>query len=435
MYTCSNLLVFIFLIFKTCVALQFLLEPVDTDAVENEEGFFFCIVRDLLDDQELGWFQGPVRLSNNTQVLVDNNRYNFDYDEDFGQYRLVINSVSRQDGMSTFSCRIIQNGVVVLQSREAKLRVSEIPNRLYPICLPLRSRYKVGDRVVVSCKSEVTTPAVSLTVSSADSAVGQSLQYDYSEHKYVYLRYSFSAQAKNNGDVFTCSMTSPSMKEVRTCNTSPLNVYFKPNVTIQGPKQIDYEREEIFICYSNSNPQAFRYHWRFEPPIHPNRYKTLDNILQLVESNQDLIGSVVVCVAENAIGNGTCEFMLNGAEESTAETHLLSTTSGRESIYFTEQPQIWWDSNRNNVLISLGAITVFLIAAFIPLCIIKCYTMERKNPSYYKTSMTDYTESANQLSQALPLSGQVATWNRSVGVQVRTTRGRGQSESPAHRYV
>ncbi|XP_033107900.1 Down syndrome cell adhesion molecule-like [Anneissia japonica] len=230
-------------------AVRFIQNPADISTIEGNRVFFFCIVDDLHDSQVVSWMRDDTKLSSGNRIFKLLSTYTVTVDKVVGQYRLMIDPVSRDDGLHKYFCSVFQGSNSILESNSASLTVLEVPANYFPICSPLQTSYLLGATVTLTCKSELTSPLVDLWwIRDRHTLANGQFNIDH-EKKVVHLTYSFQPELSDVGTIFTCCLSSSTVFVSRNCSTSPLQIYTNPKVSIQGTQLLTEDKEAIFICH------------------------------------------------------------------------------------------------------------------------------------------------------------------------------------------
>ncbi|XP_071945687.1 cell adhesion molecule 3-like [Antedon mediterranea] len=441
---------YILMLHRTYSFSRFIKEPLDENQAEGDLTYFNCIVRELDETQYVSWLHNGRKISKNGVIIINTySHYSIDYDSTFGKCNLKIQNIKRSD-QGEFVCTVYDsNDWIVDKSRTANFTVLEIPQQQYPICSSTKTSYRVGQRVVLQCISEKTTPLALLkwvnNIGGSESGLKESLSGNYEK------TYSFTAKQSDNREIFTCELTTSANPSLyRNCSIGPLDVLYAPVVRIEQTRDVILGNEAIFICYSDANPQETTFEWSFDPPISENIF-VLENdiILRIKNTINRLNGTSVICTVTNSIGSGSSKLIINvKSKEST--NNVVETNNAKETKKFekpnernknksknqnsnSNQPllQTRTPNNNNNssnyisislvVIIALVCIIVILGLAMIPVGYMR-YTRRQPSDTISRgrpVSIPDvYFEPRDHIYPMLPQLGLAAPWMRTVGVQV-----------------
>ncbi|XP_033107805.1 cell adhesion molecule 2-like [Anneissia japonica] len=441
-----------FLLFLACIYpsssfTEFRFEPQNNRQPEGGVAYFTCMVVDLNDMEYVSWIYGDEKISEDG-IILDNQldeRYNIDGNALLGTFNLHIRNVQREDS-GQFVCTVFnRENHLIAQSQPANLTVLQIPREHYPLCSPISASYKIGENIVVTCRSEITNPLADLTWKRNDAEV-RSSQVETSIKTDAYIiSYSFIASKNDQGSMFICEMTTPANIAIRrNCSTGPINVLYAPHVRIEQTDVAMLGKEAIFICYSDSNPPEVTFEWNINSQLNEDMY-TLENerILRILHTQKDINGTIIECKVTNSIGSRSQTFKIlifnSGSKDAKSPLEKTKIKTGIEENNLDKEktnskrtkPETIDPVNRNKknkdfsisliIAIAVACIIVILGLALIPVGYMR-YTRRQPNDTVSRgrpVSIPDvYFEPKDHVDPMLPQLGLAAPWMRTVGVQV-----------------
>ncbi|XP_033107809.1 uncharacterized protein LOC117109547 [Anneissia japonica] len=424
----------------------FRLEPQNNRQPEGGVAYFNCMLVGLNNMEYVSWIHDGKKISEDGTILNNqlDDRYYIDGNAFLGIFNLHIRNVQREDSGS-FVCTVFnRKNHLIAQSQPANLTVLQIPRENYPLCSTISASYKIGESIVVTCRSEITDPLADLTWKRNDAEV-RSSQVETSIKTDAYIiSYSFIASKNDQRSTFTCEMTTPANTAIRrNCSTGPINVLYAPHVRIQQTDVVILGNEAIFICYSDSNPPEVKFEWNFYPPLDENKY-TLENdrILRILNTEKDINGTIIECKVTNSIGSRsqTSKIIIFSSSSKDFKSPIEDKikTDIEENNPFTEKtnskhtnPETI-DSKKQDkknadfsvslvIAIAVTCIIVILGLALIPVGYMR-YTRRQPSDTISRgrpVSIPDvYFEPKDHVDPMLPQLGLAAPWMRTVGVQV-----------------
>ncbi|XP_033107808.1 cell adhesion molecule 2-like [Anneissia japonica] len=436
-----------FLVFSVCQTSSFsgfLKQPTDEKQAEGELAYFNCIIKRLDNTEYVSWLHNGHKISEDDRIIDRRNidRYSIDYDPDVRKYNLQIQNVQRRDS-GEYTCTIYNSGgIIVAESKSANFTVLQIPREHYPICSPIAARYSRGQAIIISCISENIEPPVRLKWKRNSVDITSGIDRKMTDDNHV-VNYSFLAKKSDNRAMFICELTTSANPSIRrNCSCGPINIIYAPVVRIKQTGNIVLDKEAIFICYSDANPEEERFEWIFNPPIDRNMYLLEnDRILRITDMKRILNNTKVMCQVTNSMGIGSSVLYINiksqvSSEESKAD--YVDTTKSENKdrpkdkksipnhqLLITTSP----DQQKNTthisisliVAIAVASIVVILGLAMIPVGYMR-YTRRQPSDTVSRgrpVSIPDvYFEPKDHVDPMLPQLGLSAPWMRTVGVQV-----------------
>ncbi|XP_033107803.1 uncharacterized protein LOC117109540 [Anneissia japonica] len=422
-------------------------EPDKETQPEGGLAYFNCIVVNLNGMEYVSWIHDGKKISKDGTILDKklDDRYNVDSNALLGTFNLHIRDVQRKDS-GIFVCAVFKgNNQLVAESQPANLTVLQIPREHYPLCSPILASYKIGENIIVTCRSEITDPLADLTWKRNDGEVRSSqVQTSIKTDAYI-ISYSFIISKNDQRSMLICEMTTPANTAIRrNCSTGPINVLYAPHVRIEQTDVAMLGKEAIFICYSDSNPPEVTFEWNFNPALDEDMH-TIQNerILRILNTQKDINGTIIECKVTNSIGSRsqTSKITIFTSVSKPTETALGKEeikTGTKENNLDTEKTNSKHTNsetikpvhrNKKNedfsisliIAIAVACIIVILGLALIPVGYMK-YTRRQPSDTVSRgrpVSIPDvYFEPKDHVDPMLPQLGLAAPWMRTVGVQV-----------------
>ncbi len=419
----------------------FLNAPEDTETLNGQDVTFHCTVLHLERTHFVLWYRGNMPLTNGSHVLREPHRYVVKGNPPLGQYDLEIRDVSLSDDANYF-CVVHQAGreFPVLSSDPARLEILSIPDEKYPTCKPLeKATYKVGERIRLTCKSERGNPPVMLTWNRANRAIHSKVTQDDTVIGYRHLHYDTTITAADHDATFQCKMTTTAAKVTiqRSCSLGPLDVLYKPQVSVQAsPKTAVAEETVSLFCDVSANPAPRQYKWSFSKPIDPNQLTYSRNNQQLeiaaaVANNK----TTITCNATNSEGSALAHFTLivmdpNSVDSTSNPTLLLN---GATKPPKAASPDDTFDLKPEVLAVIAGTLAlIVLVLILLILVTCRCTLQQNKSsppppphpviygaPELFYDQGSVYFEPKDRISiRDMPTLMRPAPWHRTVGVQV-----------------
>ncbi|XP_033118888.1 kin of IRRE-like protein 1 [Anneissia japonica] len=405
-------------------ALEFRDHPQDITAIEGTTVEMTCVLEQEVPDSSLSWIRNGNTLTEGRKILESSPIFNRDVDTGTSllsrkstYYRLEIRSVLYSDS-GVYACAVDQNGIEV-KSEAAHLTVNQLPDPIYPICDPIVNPVDEGYRVKLRCTGDVIEPPIKLKLSKCVMDVNTDTEV-LLYRQTTPIIHSFIANADDNNAIFTCQLTTPADDNVlRNCSFGPLNVWYKPNITIQHAGTTLSGREAIFICQTNANPPVTDFMWQFYPPLSIDRYDVDDigQVMRILRVNIDDNGLIVKCTARNSVGQVTYHVTIevidtdNGSNEQ-PKTNAIESTN--DNI-----------SEKKNVSLAVLLAVVSVLALVIVFAIIipaYYFCICSKKEGNVVAQPDVYFEPQDRLTLPMPNKRHSVLWRRSFGAQVPTDR-------------
>ncbi|XP_071945202.1 opioid-binding protein/cell adhesion molecule-like [Antedon mediterranea] len=414
--------------FPVCEMYTFRIEPLRTSVMEGETVTLVCEIANTLDDEEyiLIWKKDETTIAQEHSILGPTIQVGHHIESDLVRttsgfmYVLKINPVTVSDG-GVYTCLAEERMKVRTFSKHASLIVNQLPGSQYPKCLTEKDGgFPEGQEVTLTCVSEIVTPPVTLKWTRNGQVVPSRIEKDL-QNSLIKTHYTFVPKPKDNGDRFTCTMTSSAIKSKSPqCDITPLVVLHKPIITIRRYSDVIYVgKESVYICESTANPTSTTYKWNVSSQltskvvIDDNTYQ----ILRLLNPSLSDEGCMLTCVATNSMGTSSSSVTLHLQEEE-SDSHQEELTTG--GVY---------DNNKGHFLgvpvvvavIGLtGAFVFFLFLAITPVCYCcLCGRPPRLSPNETVIHQEMYSDPKDfHALQQVQTSDDVAHWMRSVASQV-----------------
>ncbi|XP_077976933.1 uncharacterized protein LOC144432565 [Glandiceps talaboti] len=242
----------------------FYIQPNDTTVTEGGTATFDCVVHNVTCfGCYLAWSKGSTTellilvYGNGTFVRVVSdslrNRLSITGNSSLGEYNLNIVNVTKEDE-DKYQC--VWYKPTGTFSDFATLTVLVPPSKHFPECLaePATINLTEGTNITLLCRSEGANPQVELEWTDITPRVNNTT---------VIINSSITALAQwalsryDNGKQFECIQSGHSaFGDPRTCRVNPLNVWYRPSVTIE-PSSVttDLGSGVNFTCCFDANPE------------------------------------------------------------------------------------------------------------------------------------------------------------------------------------
>ncbi|XP_071945198.1 CD166 antigen homolog [Antedon mediterranea] len=396
-----------------------------TEGNEGDEVTIFCTVKNL-GIYNVSWLRDAQRITLNKVVLVDKSYYEI-LNHGENDFALKIEPVRRDDDRWDYKCAVFDNDVMITtHTLPAKVKVLEVPKSKYPICDPIKSGYIENSVVRVTCRGETIQPKVKLEWTKNGTTLEGTSDLD-KNRKEDLLNYTFVAQQNDSGALLKCSMFVKITGKTMFCSPGQLNVLYKPKITIHVPDSLPVNKEAVYICLSNANPQTHTHKWNIPDHLKSDPFQPNQAVLRITPTINDNM-TEIACTATNSIGSATKKITLNLQKSE-------SSTNTRES-----KPSV---NNENTdsstvslfaiVLVAVGCSSLILLLMVIPVCYY--YTCQRQEEGLYMPRRPPimlqpdvYSEpkdmafssdpNENRTLPMIPSRTVHGKWKRSVGVQV-----------------
>ncbi|XP_033118869.1 kin of IRRE-like protein 1 [Anneissia japonica] len=290
-------------------ALKFKYHPRNETVIEGVGVEMTCVLEEQVPDSSLSWIrngqkitEGKIILKASGQLLHRDVRTAISMlSGEHTSYRLEIPDVMYSDS-GKYVCAVYQNGIDV-KSEVAHLKVNQLPDPMYPICDPTVNQIREGSRVKLKCTGDAIDPPTELRLLKYVTDIHTDTEV-LLYRQTTPITYSFIANTDDNNAIFTCQLTTPADPSIaRNCSFGPLNVWYKPSITIQHAGTTLSRREAIFICQTNANPPVTDFIWQFDPPLSIDRYEIDDigQVMRILRVNIGDNGLIVKCTARNNV--------------------------------------------------------------------------------------------------------------------------------------
>ncbi|XP_033118886.1 cell adhesion molecule 2-like [Anneissia japonica] len=405
------------------IAIHFMFHPKSKTVLEGKDVELSCLISGSVLDHNLSWLKYDKKITAGRSILDLSGLQDRDVFLDITElvnastYKFVIRNAEKSDE-GEYACAVFQGNEEFI-SDIGTLTVNQLPDPIFPVCGQITNPIYNGKRVNLECEGEVIDPPINLRLLKSVTGIKEDTKVLKNQWTTPIL-HSFIANPYDNNAIFTCQLTTPADSSiVRNCSFGPLNVWYKPNITIQHAGTTLSGREAIFICQTNANPPVTEFIWQFDPPLNIDRYEIDDigQVLRILRVTIDDNGLIVRCAAKNTVGQVTYHVTMevidtdNGSKNK-PKTNAIESTNDKQS----EKKSI-----SLSVLLAVVSVLVLVIvfAIIIPVyyfCI--CST----NVETVVGQPDVYFEPQDRLTLPLPNKRHSVLWRRSFGAQVPTDR-------------
>ncbi|XP_033118887.1 leucine-rich repeats and immunoglobulin-like domains protein 2 [Anneissia japonica] len=405
-------------------AVEFSHNPQDHVVIEGTTVKLTCVLEEVVSDRSLSWLRNRQKITEGRNILESSQLL----------YRDVITNISPLSGKSTFyeleirsvlysdsgkyACAVDRNGIEV-KSEAADLTVNQLPDPIYPICDPIGNPISEGNRVKLKCTGDIIDPPIKLRLSKYMTDIKTDTEVLLYQQT-TPIMHSIIANASDNNAIFTCQLTTPANQSIiRNCSFGPLNVWYKPNITIQHAATTLSGREAIFICQTNANPPVTDFMWQFYPPLSIDRYDVDDigQVMRILRVTIDDNGLIVKCTARNTVGRVAYHVTIKVIDTDNGSINKPKTNA----IESTNNKQSKKKSISLSVLLAVVSVLVLVIvfAIIIPVYYF-CICSKKEENVVGQPDV--YFEPQDRLTLPLPNKRHSVLWRRSFGAQVPTDR-------------
>ncbi|XP_071945833.1 leucine-rich repeats and immunoglobulin-like domains protein 2 [Antedon mediterranea] len=422
-----NILRYVFILFQfyfvnriVATSTEFIYHPRAETAIEGTVVKLTCGVEGVDSESTFSWIKNGVTLTNGKDILESSPYLDRNLFVDFGwltttsiYYTLEISNVLHSDS-GEYACIVNHNGFEV-KSNTAYITVNQLPHRTYPLCEQIGSPVKEGKQVNLRCEGEVINPPIELKLSR--SMPGNQAVTILNKRTTPIIN-SFVANRVDNNAIFNCQLTTPANTSiVRTCSIGPLNVWYKPNVTIQHAGISLSGREAIFICQADANPPV-DFTWQFDPILNIERYVIDDigQVMRILNVDIDDNGLLVKCIAKNTVGQVTSHVIMEvigNKEDDKPKTNAIESVNEKQA----EKKSI-----SLSVLLAVVSVLVLVIVFAIIVPVYYFCICSKKEETVVIAQPEVYFEPQDRLTLPLPNKRNSVLWRRSFGAQVPTDR-------------
>nr|XP_006811505.1 PREDICTED: hemicentin-1-like [Saccoglossus kowalevskii] len=159
-----------------------------------------------------------------------------------------------------------------------------------------------GTTVSLQCESRGGDVPSELTWAQDTSPITGLFSIDLSNKIWINT-YDFIVTQDDNGAIFICSESHPNLPDIRTCTIGPLNIQYKPVVTVDPEiYQASLGDTVSFYCQAFSNPLAMVQWYVNGVPQLPYRYTASSGTLTINNVKQSDVNNMIRCHATNTIG-------------------------------------------------------------------------------------------------------------------------------------
>ncbi|XP_071944687.1 uncharacterized protein [Antedon mediterranea] len=402
--------------------LQFSNHPIGDKIQEGYDVELACILTGDLSQVQLSWEKDSAKITEGEELLDTSGLAKERISVDIIRtgvyvYTLFISRVVYEDSGS-YSCVVFQNGEQVLESDYAVVTVFQLPSPEYPICTRMSRPVITEEEITFKCEGEAINPPIDLSWSIIGSKLAIN-DKSYVDSERTFATYSLTASPNNNNAVYVCSLTTPANRSiVRSCSIGPLNVWYKPNITMQHAGRSFSGREAIFICQSDANPPVVDFTWQFDPPLNIERYVIDDigQVMRILRVTLDENGLLVKCIAKNTVGQVTSHVIMEvigNKENDKPKTNAIESVNEK-------QPEK--KSISLSVLLAVVSVLVLVIVFAIIVPVYYFCICSKKEETVVIAQPEVYFEPQDRLTLPLPNKRNSVLWRRSFGAQVPTDR-------------
>ncbi|XP_033118870.1 cell adhesion molecule 3-like [Anneissia japonica] len=317
----SNIIYFVdiyvlFLLMRLCFCtVSFTKDPSNKDAFLKNSPFLSCEVQDLSSTQTISWVKDSMVIADN--VFEDDHFETRLLETSSGHlYTIAIKNVVLSDE-GDYRCEVRDDASnrLIAYSKSARLFVLQTPDEKYPECVSPTTDSLIDSEIELTCISQKVNPAVKLTWWDQGMRIVNGIKTE-SKNDLVYSHYRFTATKKHNSKMFMCNQTSsiPKMNPVM-CSFKPLDIYYKPEISIEHTNEIIAGTDSIIFCKEVSNPPVNKYIWTFSSQLNKSEYQSDGQVLRLLKVSIKRNGLKINCTAENKAGITTETTTLNVIKE------------------------------------------------------------------------------------------------------------------------
>ncbi|XP_033118913.1 kin of IRRE-like protein 2 [Anneissia japonica] len=408
-------------------ALDFMYPPESKTTKEGTNIQLSCFISGyVVDEQYLSWLKHGTKIIEGKDILQDSGLQNRNIDvlitttTKVSTYTLEIPTVKKDDE-GDYACAIFQDGSEI-RSKTGTLTVYQIPDPIYPICENVGNAVYEGKVVTLKCDGEDIDPAINLTLFKSVTNINIPHTEMLVTQRTTPIIHSFKANPSDNNAIFTCQLTTLADSSiVRNCSIGPLNVWYKPSITIQHSGTTLSGREAIFICQTNANPPVTEFIWQFDPLLKIDRYDIDDigQVMRILRVTIDDNGLIVKCTARNSVDQVTYHVTMKVIGRPTDQgSNEKPKTNAIES---TNNEKFKKKSISLSVLLAVVSVLVLVIvfAIIIP---VYYFCICSKKEGNVVAQPEVYFEPQDRLTLPMPNKRHSVLWRRSFGAQVPTDR-------------
>ncbi|XP_071945781.1 synaptogenesis protein syg-2-like [Antedon mediterranea] len=285
----------------------FKIDPSEYQSNEGDQIVLSCTVdiSTLSQQQQVVWRRDNDIISIGIDVKeMYRNHFELKVDNGIGMYTLVITKAVRSDANYKYSCAVVDGYKVLAETIAVGLIITAIPAPQFPECNARKDQHREGESITMTCTSEKVIPPVNLRWYHYGKLLNPGETPNINGDLIVSI-YSFKLNKDNNGDVYICSQIS-SLKVTRNCTIGPIDVLYRPIVSMQNYISIEEGSEALLVCSASSNPSPFVYTWSFIPHIDHQFFQleNMDQVLRITNVKHYMNGTTVTCSVANEIGAG-----------------------------------------------------------------------------------------------------------------------------------